>query len=562
MGQPNRQIEIQLGHLCNNRCVFCVSGQLSELKRAPQLPDEPIRRQLAKARESGAKKVTFLGGEPTIQRSFLPLLAYTVELDFDEIVIFTNGVMTTRGSFRDRTLAVLDKLGPRMAELVIWRFSLQGGTREAHDLTTTNPGAWDRIQQSMELVHQQGGRISGNMCVVTHNWQSVSSLAEVAARYELEDLHLDMFRPRDSGDRTKEYLRTLMTRYTEMAPAFRDLITGCDERLGPDYDVNIGNMPYCVAPDLAHKMHHDGEYTVTVAASGQGTTQEGFDKYTDKRSDKHKMPACEGCVFDAHCGGVFDLYAEFHGEDEFTTVTPEGLWQIDERGHHFVLLASDAIDAWSNADAGRRVTRIDERAGEIDVEVSVDGEPWRVVLRRAGRGGARTGWATLSGRRFEAALFDSPPGSASAIDALRDALGDLNRRLDGGDSAIDGFEGLPGAWRQAVLSGRRRAAAQARVRNNALALARGLQGVELAGLRQQETERTEDGRWIAVRFGQGSGHVTLSIGVEPGPDGGARPPLKHVAEGLDAERLAAFSQALGRHLRGRQRAASNQPGPR
>ncbi len=556
MGQPKRQIEIQLGHLCNNRCVFCVSGQLSELKRAPQLPDEPIRRQIAAARAAGATKVTFLGGEPTIQRSFLPLLAYTVELDFDEIVIFTNGVMTSRGSFRDRALAVLEGLGSGMAERVIWRFSLQGGDRQAHDLTTVNPGAWDRIQQSMELVHDAGGRISGNMCVVTHNWRSVPALAEVAARYQLEDLHLDMFRPRDSGDRTKDYLRGLMARYTDMAPAFRGLIDRCDELLGRDYDVNIGNMPYCIAPELAHKMHHDGQYTVTVAASGQGTTQEGFDKYTDKRSDKHKMAACQGCVFDAQCGGVFDLYAEFHGESEFKTVTAEDLWQLDAPGDHFVLLAGGAVDAWAEQHAGVRVARIDERAAEIDVEVDAGGGPWRLVLRRPARQGARKGWANLTGAHFEAMLLGAPPSSATAVAVLRAALQSLDKLVLGGSGHVQGLQELPEAWRQAVAAERRRAALVGRVRNNAVVLARGLQGVVLAGLQQQKTRRTDDGRWIEVVFGRGAGTLTLSIGLEPAADGSSRPPLQHEADGLDADRLAAFSHALGRHLRQRQRAVA------
>ena len=193
MAEPERQIEVQLGHLCNNRCVFCVSGQLSEQKRAPQLPVDPIADQIRAARASGATKVTFLGGEPTIQRSFLSLLELAVELDFDEIVIFTNGVMTPRESFRERVQRVLAGLGPRVKERVIWRFSLQGGDAEHHDATTINPGAWERIQRSMEVLKGQGARVTGNMCVVEQNYRSVDKLAGVASRFEFENLHKRAF---------------------------------------------------------------------------------------------------------------------------------------------------------------------------------------------------------------------------------------------------------------------------------------------------------------------------------------------------------------------------------
>ncbi len=286
MAEPQRQVEVQLGHLCNNRCVFCVSGQLSEQDRAPQLPPEPIVRQLREARAGGATKITFLGGEPTLQRSFLELLRLAVDLDFQEIVLFTNGTMTPRASFRERVFEVLEGLGPRMRERVIFRFSLQGGTREAHDETTVNPGAWDRIQSSLEVLHDLGCRLTGNMCVVTSNYASVAALADIAARFHFENLHLDMVRPRDAGDRTDAHLRGIMSRYTEMAPHFAALSHAVDARLGADFDLNFGNVPHCTALDVSHRVHHDGQQTITVAADGQGRTQEGFDKYQDKRSDK------------------------------------------------------------------------------------------------------------------------------------------------------------------------------------------------------------------------------------------------------------------------------------
>ena len=75
-----------------------------------------------------------------------------------------------------------------------------------------------------------------------------------------------------------------MARYTDMAPAFVEL----DRRLPPAFDLNFGNVPYCTMPEVSHRIHHDGLETVTVAADGQGQTQEGFNKYEDKRTDKHK----------------------------------------------------------------------------------------------------------------------------------------------------------------------------------------------------------------------------------------------------------------------------------
>src|SRR4026207_561764 len=98
--------EIQPGHLCNNRCVFCSSGQLTQMKIARPVPLEPIIEALEEARAAGAVPLTFLGGEPTSHKRFLEILAKAVALGFEHIVIFTNGVMFPHPGFIESVTAL------------------------------------------------------------------------------------------------------------------------------------------------------------------------------------------------------------------------------------------------------------------------------------------------------------------------------------------------------------------------------------------------------------------------------------------------------------------------
>lgn len=559
MAEPERQIEVQLGHLCNNRCVFCVSGQLSEQKRAPQLPSDPIREQIEAARAGGARKITFLGGEPTIQRSFPELLQRAVELDFDEIVLFTNGVMTPRESFRSRVFRILEGLSGDVRKRVIWRFSLQGGDEAHHDATTMNPGSWSRIRQSLEVLKGQGARLTGNMCVVESNYRSTPALAEVAAKFGFENLHLDMVRPRDAGDRTTAELRGMMAKYSDMVPYFREMIAATDRLIGEDFDINLGNLPYCVAPDLAHKIHHDGESTITVAASGQGTTQVGFDKYADKRVDKEKIESCASCIFDGRCSGVFERYGEFHGYDELQPLDAAAMWRLDARGNLFVLLAEQQVRDWAAEGLGRQVGLVDERAASIDVAIDLgtDGprERWSLVLQRAGRALRRGGWAVVAGERVEAVLLGTMPTGAAAIATLVDALNTLDRSLGGAGLAADATAGLVAAWerergRRGALAARRReqvGIAQRTVER--------LRGAELAGMRPAGVERTADGAWATLRYEDDAGAVLeLDVGLEPPAEGRPRPIFRHRTANLPDERLAAANAALAARLRGAIRA--------
>lgn len=533
--QPDRQIEVQLGHLCNNRCVFCVSGQLSEQRRAPQLALQPILAQIAQARAAGAQRVTLLGGEPTIQRGFLDVLRFCVDQGFDEIVLFTNGVMTPRQSFRARVFEALDALGAEASRRVLWRFSLQGGNRAEHDATTLNPGAWDRITDSLDVLRERGARLTANMCVVESNYRSVPELAAIAARYGFENLHLDMVRPRDSGDRTEAELRAMMARYTDMAPYFAELSRQVDERLGPTWDLNFGNLPYCTNLPIAHRIHHDGQDTVTVAADGQGNTQVGFDKYLDKRTDKHKPESCAQCVFNGDCSGVFDHYRQFHGDGEFQPVGAEQLWRADRPGHHFVRLALPTLQAL-HANGVLVVGRQDERRAVVEVAA----QGWRLVLHGAGRGPQPGAFVTLRGQRIAAGVLGAPAPSAQAD---RDIL-HLWRQLcaalgDTGDSSALGVLREPWrAWHQRQLADRLATRVAAVLRREVL-----------AGFAAHQQTNPGAGL-VEVVFRDPVGQtVALHVAVTAERGGQLRTRLRHTATDVAPADLAAFSRALGGQLR-------------
>jgi len=536
MAEPVSQVEVQLGHLCNNRCVFCVSGQLSEQKRAPQLPALPIQDQIRDARLAGATKITFLGGEPTIQSSFWGHLQFAVDLNFQEIVIFTNGTMTPRQSFRQRVFQVLDGLGPDVKKRVIWRFSLQGGAEQAHDATTLNPGSWQRIIASLDELHGTGARLTGNMCVVTSNYESIPDLAQVAARYDFENLHLDMVRPRDSGDRTDLELRAMMAPYTQMAPYFLALEHAVEQHLGSDFDLNFGNVPYCTMPEVAHRIHHDGQFTVTVAADGQGTTQSGFNKYEDKRSDKHKPPSCAQCAFDAKCSGIFDKYRQFYGDDEFKPISQVQLWQSDVKGHHFAMLLKPFVDE-QIALGQLRLLRSDEKHNSFELMLPTESSNWHFVLQRAGRAVDPRAWLTLSSGRFQLQLLGVAPTSAVACAQLQDWLDKLQAHVGG--LSVEVKQGNIAQSYQAYAQALRQVSQMAQT----------LRHATLAGLRAHTVTKTADQQGIVLTFANGLGQLTLTLRVEKNPAGQFKPKFKHEVHELSADIVAEFNRSLSAALR-------------
>ncbi len=422
--EPKKQIEIQLGHMCNNRCVFCVSGQQTAVGGAGVADMAPVLAELARARAQGHAKVTLLGGEPTLQPGFPDVVRRAVALGFEEIVVFTNGVRTAREGFLDEIRAI-------GAGKLTWRISLQGATEASHERTTLKDGSFGRILRTLSALHARGERVTVNMCVVRSNYASVSAFPALLLPFGVTQLHLDMVRPSDAGQRTEDDLRAMIPRYSDMVPALTAMVRGFPE----GFDVNIGNLPYCVAPHLAPFVHHDGEATVTVTVDDEGERSTPWDKYAVKRRDKSKPESCSACALTAQCSGVFDVYRQFYGVEELVPITRERLREIDPEGRLLPKVEAPApvLTQAVARSIGIRLARLRQRApfGALvwgDVTVSEGGG--RAEIGFDGPAGERaTVWLTeAAGRAAGGYRVDAGGATPALVEGLREIMDALRVR--------------------------------------------------------------------------------------------------------------------------------------
>ena len=406
--EPNRQIEIQLGHMCNNRCVFCVSGQRTAMREAFPLEEAPILERVRQAHASGLRKITILGGEPTLQPSFLSVVGEASRLGFDEIVVFTNGVKTARAEVIDEVLATGGNF--------TWRLSFQGGTALAHERTTRKLGSFRRLVETMGHLRDRRQRITVNMCVVQSNFESVENFAALLLPFGAQQLHLDMVRPMDAGERTEEEMRAMIPRYGAMVPHLERMVAAFPR----GFDVNVGNLPYCIAPTLAPWIHHDGESTLTIAVDGDDGLSDAWDKYEVKRRDKVKPEACRQCVFDAQCSGVFETYARFYGFEELRPIRWSELAALDPTIELFALHLEPLlrqVRTWRSASGFTLVSEhVDGRSGLATLVFGREtGANVDVVLQRPGAGVAGTD-------RFSVSVRSTATIDGRARELVRDLL--------------------------------------------------------------------------------------------------------------------------------------------
>ncbi|MBK8592264.1 MAG: radical SAM protein [Sandaracinaceae bacterium] len=280
--------------------MFCLCGQLTERGLAEPNPVYQMRMELDRAVVEGVRRVTFLGGEPTLQSGFDDLMAYAATLGFEEITIFTNGARTGKRDFIER----ITSFGP-----FTWRFSIQGGDEVTHDRNTKRPGSFRRIVHGMAVLQELGQRITVNTCVNGNNVDSLPMYPALLAQYGVVQFHADMVRPHSTGERSEEEVASLVPDYGVVRARMTEMMEGF-ERLGSGIEVNIGNLPYCVLPEFARIIEHGGEFTWTISGDGGASLRDPLDKYSYQREAHGFLPSCASCLTRPRCKGLPDVMLE------------------------------------------------------------------------------------------------------------------------------------------------------------------------------------------------------------------------------------------------------------
>jgi radical SAM protein with 4Fe4S-binding SPASM domain len=106
---------------CQLKCKHCYLGW--RLKRKSEMPFDQIISHLKMWKEIGAKRVCFIGGEPTLHPKLKEAIEYANNLGYEEVVMDTNGIPPA--------LNILSNIGP--SKLTYIQVSLDGASPEIHD---------------------------------------------------------------------------------------------------------------------------------------------------------------------------------------------------------------------------------------------------------------------------------------------------------------------------------------------------------------------------------------------------------------------------------------------
>ena len=161
---PRKNVEINIGKACNNRCVFCIDG-LPKREDRSYMPYPKMQAEIKRWYDEGYRSLGFLGGEPTTYPWIVQSTRYARELGFTRVAIATNATKLRLTHFTDKLLD---------AGLTRITISMHGHTAALEDKLTRVPRNFEKKCAAIRYLvgKRDAGYLSDGLSVnvVLNGW--------------------------------------------------------------------------------------------------------------------------------------------------------------------------------------------------------------------------------------------------------------------------------------------------------------------------------------------------------------------------------------------------------
>lgn len=160
---------IELNYSCNLRCIHCYEGQTHINNKTEALTLEQWKSVIDQLFDCGCRKLTILGGEPTLYRHAAEIVEHACKRDFIKVMFYTNAMHINE--------AIADVLVKNKGKAQV-RFSFYSCEEEVHDLITSRKGSYTKTLQTIDKLYSLGAEVKPMIISMYENQHTVEKTVE------------------------------------------------------------------------------------------------------------------------------------------------------------------------------------------------------------------------------------------------------------------------------------------------------------------------------------------------------------------------------------------------
>jgi len=304
--KKTKKTVIIVGYSCNNNCRFCIGSDKRDLINKNTIQ---IEQEMVDARERGTTYLEFIGGETTIRSDFIHLVKFAKYLEFETIMIATNG---RRLSYPDYAKKLIS------AGLNSIVFSIHGHNAKEHDFLTRVDGSFDQLMKGFKNVKKLLGikRIGSNTTIVKKNLKNIEKIGAMIDKLGIRNSEFIFVDCNEGGAYDNFY--EFVPRISKAAPYIRKCLDIGKKNGAAHWHVRY--VPLCYFTEyldqISELMEVKHFQTEHFAPDFINLDVEG----SRPKLARIKTKKCQKCKLFNQCEGIWRTYYKHYGDKELKPI--------------------------------------------------------------------------------------------------------------------------------------------------------------------------------------------------------------------------------------------------
>ena len=311
-GSPEKICVVMTGFSCNNNCIVCSVRPFAANNPDNKTPD--IISLMEEGRRNGIPGIEFTGGEPTMRKDILFLIAKAKEMGYKEIALSTNARAFGYDHFMEASIeSGLNRITS----------TIDGHNAAAHDAITRTPGSFDQTIKGIRNIVAHGIKISVNTVFYRGSAKNLFEIGDLVAGLGVPVWGiLDLIPDGNISEIYPHFVVSLDDTYAALDSIY-DIARRIDH-------VNLFDFPLCAIPERLRNSQHAAIFD--AFSRSDLLHQTGYDpqRFTESQGSytdiyKLRVSGCDKCLKANDCAGIWKRYVDVYGKEDAERFTENHL---------------------------------------------------------------------------------------------------------------------------------------------------------------------------------------------------------------------------------------------